>query len=98
MAPRWSSDSRELYYRGAPGLANDALVAVAVPAGAPFRPGPPQTLFRTVGTGTTWDVTPDRQRFLIELTNESSGDATTSSLVMVTNWFDVLRRLAPPSQ
>lgn len=42
-------------------------------------------------SGTTWDVSPDPNRFLVELTTATGG----STLVMVTDWFDELRRLAP---
>jgi hypothetical protein len=47
-------------------------------------------LFRQPST-TTWDITPDRNRFLVELSTRSTG----STLAIVTNWFEELRRRAP---
>jgi serine/threonine-protein kinase len=88
-APRWSRDGRELFYWSQP--PSMALTAVQIPAGDQVRPGPPTALFPQLA-GTTWDVTPDRDRFLIELTSVDEG----SRLAIVTNWFDELRRRAPP--
>jgi hypothetical protein len=40
-------------------------------------------------SGTTWDVAPDGQHFLVESVGEGATIAT------VTNWFDELKRRAP---
>jgi eukaryotic-like serine/threonine-protein kinase len=85
---RWSADGRELlYWINPPSM---ALMAVEIPAGAELHPGTPQPLFRGI-YGTTWDVTPDRSRFLIELTSAQQ----TSQIAMVTNWFAELKRRVP---
>jgi hypothetical protein len=40
---------------------------------------------------TTSDITPDRNQFLVELSSRAGG----STLAIVTNWFDELRRRTP---
>jgi serine/threonine-protein kinase len=85
--PRWSRDGRELFYFGGKG----ALLSVPWPGGAEARPGAPQTLF-TMPRGTTWDVTPQHDRLLIELPKLGAG----STINIVTNWFEELRQRAKP--
>ncbi len=85
---RWSRDGRELIYWE--GLPTATLMAVDVTATLAFHGAEPHALFKMV-PGTTWDVTPDRNRFLIELTANQTG----SFLAMVTNWTEELRRRAP---
>jgi serine/threonine-protein kinase len=86
--PRWSKDGREVFYWARVPVAK--LMAVDVVTNPDFRAGPPRELFRQPST-TTWDITPDRNRFLVEL----SARATGSTLAIVTNWFEELRRRAP---
>ena len=83
--PRWSRDGRELFYWT--NVPSWVLMAVNMPPGVDLRPGMPHLLFRGV-VGTTWDVTPDRSRFLVELTPLENA----SPMVLVTNWFEELRR------
>jgi len=86
---RWAADGRELlYWINPPSM---ALMSVEMPPGPELHPGAPQALFRGL-YGTTWDVTPDRSRFLIELTSAQ----LTGQIALVTNWFEELRRRAPP--
>jgi serine/threonine-protein kinase len=85
---RWSHDGRELVYWTTP--PSMSLVRVATPPGAEVRLGAPEVLFKGL-FGTTFDVTPDPSRFLIELTTAQIG----SQLAIVTNWFEELRRRAP---
>jgi serine/threonine-protein kinase len=85
---RWSRDGRELYYWG--NQPTSRFMAVAIPPDATLRPGTPQELFQVL-SGTTWDVTPNRDRFLIELTAGGGG----STIATVTDWFEELRRRAP---
>ncbi len=66
------------------------LMAVDVVTSPEFRAGTPRELFQQPST-TTWDITPDRNRFLVELSARSGG----STLAIVTNWFEELRRRAP---
>jgi eukaryotic-like serine/threonine-protein kinase len=86
--PRWSRDGRELFYWARVPIAK--LMAVDVTTNPAFAPGSPRELFRQPST-TTWDITPDRNRFLVELSARASG----STLAIVTNWFEELRRRAP---
>ena len=85
---RWSHDGRELLYWSLP--PSLTLVSVAIPPGADLRPGAPQALFKGL-YGTTFDVTPDKSRFLVELTSSAAG----TEIALVTNWFEDLRRRAP---
>jgi serine/threonine-protein kinase len=87
-APRWAPGGRELYYMGGSGAASNALMSVAIPPGTSLRPGVPTLLFQK-RVGTTWDVTPDRNRFLVELAGD---DTTTAMFVTVANWTEELRR------
>ena len=86
--PRWSKDGRELFYWARIPIAR--LIAVDVVTSPTFRAGTPRELFRQPST-TTWDITPDRDRFLVELSARSAG----STLAIVTNWSEELRRRAP---
>ncbi len=88
VRPRWSHNGRELFYWG--GSSSGRLMAVDTPAGATFQPGEPHVLFQNI-VGTTWDVTPDANRFLIELPSQAGGTAVN----VVTNWFEELHRRAP---
>ncbi len=93
--PVWSRDGRELFYRDFSG----ALMAVRMTAGPSFAPGPPVRLFEGSGfsgaggqgSGRTFDVSPDGSRFLMIRT----GDQSATPLVVVLNWFEELKRLAP---
>jgi Tol biopolymer transport system component len=86
--PRWSKDGRELFYWARVPVAR--LMTVDVVSSPDFRAGTPRELFRQPST-TTWDITSDRNRFLVEL----SARATGSTLAIVTNWFEELRRRVP---
>jgi len=86
--PRWSRDGRELFYWARVPIAK--LMSVDIATSPDFRAGTPRELFQQPST-TTWDITSDRNRFLIEL----SARATGSTLAIVTNWFEELRRRAP---
>ena len=63
----------------------------------PVQPGPvlaaeaPGELFRFL-PATTWDVTPEGDRFLVESTPIGQSG---SVFATVTDWFDELRRRAP---
>lgn len=93
--PVWSRDGRELFYRDFSG----AVMSVPVAPGSTFSPGKPLRLVHGdgfhgaggQGGGRTFDVSPDGARFLL-LKNDP---VQASELVVVLNWFDELRRLAP---
>jgi hypothetical protein len=88
---RWSHDGRELLYWAS--IPQSRLMAVDVTTSPTFSAGQPHELFRQTST-TTWDVTTDRNRLLVELSSRQNG----SVLNLVTNWFDELKRRAPPKK
>ena len=81
--PRWSPDSRELYYW----VDFSQLMEVDMRNGTP---GPPMLLFHTL-IGSTFDVAPTGGRFLLEMVLTPGG----STIATVTNWFQELRARAP---
>jgi Tol biopolymer transport system component len=87
-APRWNRNGRELLYWSATG--NAGLMSAPVQTAPAVSAGVPTELFRMI-LGTTWDVAPDGQHFLVEITRNTGG----STFATVTNWFDELRRRAP---
>ena len=86
--PRWSRNGAELYYVTSTGY----LMSVAVEAvGANLEFAPPQALFRTRRLADTWnpfDVSPDSQRFIMNLPLE---DSTSSPITILTNWTDKVK-------
>jgi Tol biopolymer transport system component len=90
IQPRWSRDGRQLFFWTAmPG--NATLSVAAVQPGAAFAVDAPRELFKTI-PGTTWDVAPDGDHFLVEVTPTVDGG---SVFVTVTEWFEELRHRAP---
>ena len=84
---RWSGNGRELFYREA----GEQLWVVDVQSGTSFRAGQPRALFKHVGN---FDIAPGGQRFLLVKSQQPpSGGA---QLEVVTDWFEDLRRRAPP--
>ena len=94
--PAWSRNGRELFYLKSEG----AVVSVPVgrSEGGGFLAGTPETLFEgqyfMVQAGRTYDVSPDAKRFLM-IKSASPTSATVPQLVVVLNWFEELKRLAP---
>jgi serine/threonine-protein kinase len=94
--PLWSRDGRELFYLDA----SDLLTAVTVERREDaLSIGRPEVVigkaYANVKNGRTYDVSPDGRRFLMikEVTPEQ--DDAVGRIVLVQNWFDELRRLAP---
>jgi Tol biopolymer transport system component len=90
--PRWSNDSRELYYRN-----NDLFMSVAVETRPSFQASTPKRLFSGIfnqrsNSGVSYDVDPKGGRFLMIRPVEDS--ETPFQVRVVVNWFDELRRLA----
>jgi Tol biopolymer transport system component len=87
--PRWRADGEEIFYITARG----SIMAAAVhPNRSIFSSDAPRMLFRTQCIPRTWDlydVSPDGQRFLINLPVESSRSSHTA---IVTNWTRSLKR------
>ena len=88
-APRWAHSGNELFYLTADG----DLVAAEVRSDPTFSIGKRTVLFsaRTFQIGgfhTNYDVTSDDQRFVFI---RSTVEAATSNLILVQNWFEVLK-------
>lgn len=92
--PHWRRDGKELFY----GSADGKLMAVEVKAdppsgrqGARFERGAPQALFefRSETLTSTFAVTADGQRFLLNTMVDESGGAP---LTVVVNWMAGLKR------
>ena len=93
--PRWSHDGRELYYRN-----GNLFMSVAISTKPSFQASTPTNLFGGIfdlrtNTGITYDVDPKGNRFLMIRPAEES---IAPSVMIVLNWFEELRRLAPTSQ
>ena len=92
--PRWNRNGRELlFWTANAGTASLMSASIQTSSGTPSAALPTE-LFKMI-IGTTWDVAPDGERFLIELTQNTG---TGSTFATVTNWFDELRRRAPPKK
>ena len=88
--PRWRADSAELYYMTADGRIMSASVRGGEVEGT-LEAGNPQLLFQTRPTPKTWnlyDVSPDGQKFLLNLPLEWS---STGPIMVVTNWTEKLK-------
>jgi eukaryotic-like serine/threonine-protein kinase len=96
--PMWSYDGREIFYRDFDG----DMYAASVHLNPTFKPGPVARLFPNAGyagggargSGRTYDVSHDGQRFLM-IKLEPGRAATPSSIVVVLNWFEELKRAVP---
>ncbi len=88
--PRWRRDGKELFYMAA----DRRLMAVPVTTGAAFQPGPPAVLFETHLLDSSpyalpqYDVTPDGQRFLLNVAKQTTAVPVTAVL----NWPAALRK------
>jgi len=99
VAPLWSPDGRELFYRA---LEWKKLIKVDIKTQPEFSMGLPQVLFEHAGGGgnpiRAYDITPDGQRFLFYVGSSEYKPVPVTKLTLVQNWFDELRRLAPPGE
>ena len=86
--PRWSRDSREIFYRQ-----GDALMAVSVDATRTFHADKPRRLFTGQFTGAgrdaEFDVSLDGKRFVMVKSDEAS---MLTRLTVVQNWFPELKQ------
>ena len=90
--PAWSRDGRELYY-----INGKSMMAVKVTSDPNFVIGEPEPLFELsdgIATGSdlgrNYDVSDDG-RFLMIKRRDDAKD----QLIVVYNWFEELKRLAP---
>ena len=92
--PVWAPDSTAIYYRD-----GTSLVAVPVSTEGSFKLGRAQSLFKDVfvprPTSRNYDIHPDGKRFLMIKEAEGQEQAPIIELIVVENWFEELKRLAP---
>jgi serine/threonine-protein kinase len=98
--PRWSPDGSELFFLNQSDDGDTEILRVSVTEEATLSAGSPEVLFAGdysfAGARPNWDISPDGQSFLL-LNQVQEGEAASTSLVVVENWFEELNRLAPPS-
>jgi serine/threonine protein kinase/Tol biopolymer transport system component len=85
----------ERFYRSG----DNKWMVVSISTEPEFEHGTPQVLFEgpySNVSGLSYDVTPDGQRFLV--LKPQYDDSQMSKLHVITNWFEELKRLAPPSE
>ena len=101
QSPRWSREGQELVYWDP---VKDQVMAVEVQTAPDFRAAQPRPLFtlHSLGPGIQpglyrgWDVSRDGNRFLV--VSAPDGSETGASMQAVVNWFEELRRMAPPAK
>ncbi|HSF17420.1 MAG TPA: hypothetical protein VLK65_17895 [Vicinamibacteria bacterium] len=85
--PVWARDGRELFHASPDGK----LMSVSVEIGEDFTYGNPETLIAGTYFAEGYDISSDGERFLTIKETEASA----TELVVVLNWFEELKRLAP---
>jgi len=95
--PVWAHDGSELYFATPE---NAQLFSVSMRSGQTMTAGRPQVLFDLTtlppGQGNRpYDVAPDGRFFVIRPANAVSSAGSPSNMVLVQNWFEELKRLAP---
>ena len=94
--PVWSPDGRELFYR-----VENKMMSVPIDSDPTFTFGNPSVLFdrhyyEESMSGRNYDIAPDGKRFLMMKESNSIEDQRTrTELVVVENWFEELKRIAP---
>lgn len=90
--PVWSRDGKELFYKSPPLSDGDKVFAVPVKTGAMFEAGVPRELFSVNTMGglpyfrRQYSVTPDGQRFLVNLRAEEH-----TQTILLQNWLTQAR-------
>jgi serine/threonine-protein kinase len=95
LNPLWSRDGKELFYRNGQG----DLVAVEMTANGAPPIGRQHVLFSALpytgeATHRSYDITPDGRRFVM-IRKSAVTAPPTEQLIVVENFFDVLRRKVP---
>jgi serine/threonine-protein kinase len=96
--PLWSPDGRELYFVDPQGR----MMAATIRPGPAFVADSPRILFDALiirnppgFEGRMYDISPDGQRFLVSKGTEGDDEALPQQIVVVQNWHEELKRLAP---
>jgi serine/threonine-protein kinase len=101
--PLWARSGKQLFYRQTvgDGIAKVSQVwAVDVRTDGSFAAGKPRLMFKTLVwfqnsiPPRCWDISLDDQRFLMVQLEERKSQPLTE-MILVTNWFEELKRLAP---
>jgi Tol biopolymer transport system component len=93
IAPRWRRDGKELFFISGQGAVRDIMaVDVTIPKDGTFKAGVPHKLFSAVFSGNIqrsgWAVTPDGQRFLLNVFPQSGiGSPLSTPITVVVNWL-----------
>jgi hypothetical protein len=95
--PVWARSGHELFYLASGGT----VMAVPIESTSGFRAGDPSKLFAgpyfTEFSGSSYDVSPDGQRFLM-IKTAGSAVTNTPRIIVVENWFEELKRLVPTTR
>ena len=98
-SPLWARNGRELFFRASEVPRVMRVDITTVPT---FEAGRPTLLFEDPGKGArvttptrSYDVTPDGERFLMLMPGELPDPTPATEVVVVLNWFEELKRLAP---
>jgi serine/threonine-protein kinase len=100
--PRWKADGTELFFRD-----GDAVMAVSVETEGVFSRGTPDVLFpdnywSDGASAPNYDVAADGRFLMMKSAGESEQGPEQALeqtlLVTIENWFEELRRLAPPTE
>ena len=92
--PKWSPDGSELFYFR---VADNSLSVVTIRTKPDFDYGKPELMFSgRHGLRYGYDISHDGQQFLIPSFETEEFESKLTSLVVVENWFEELKRLAPP--
>ena len=95
--PVWARNGRELFYVD---LANTLTAVPVQTSGTTFAAGNPAKLFETASAASLtsfrdYDVAPNGQRFLMIKENAARDQKPTRGMVVVQNWFEVLKAKVP---
>jgi Tol biopolymer transport system component len=93
--PLWSRDGHELFFSGM----GRQMFAVSVQSGTTFVAGRPELLFDfpifLIAGTRAYDIAPDGRFLIIRSGQAAAGGDTASSIILVQNWFEELKRLVP---
>jgi hypothetical protein len=85
-SPKWRQDGRELFFQAED---RPAIMAVAVSTTPAFQAGTPVQLFETPEVIRGYDVAPDGQRLLLNLS--VGADRAAAALTLILNWPGLLQ-------
>jgi serine/threonine protein kinase/Tol biopolymer transport system component len=91
--PEWASGGRELIYQS-----GTAVMRVTVMAGPTFAAGTPSKLFERPIGGVLLGVSPSSDEFVMSGLNAQATRPAGSTLVVIQNWAEELKRLVPATR